>query len=246
MTQGFKILSSCVCSMCRCPLVHGPWSLVRAAERVIAVMRRFRLRRAVMRVHPKASRECCINGFSLLEVLAALAIFAGGMVAVIGLYAPVTRSVAAIAGAEAAASVAEAVRSRLAAMPYEAALPFIQDPALVWNHHAVPGQGQNAASGGTPLIVWMPGGEVVIGGMPAGSAHRNESSPPEAGGAQTAFEVDLIREASLSPVGLDPVAPYVAFVMRVRGPMSQSLAGKMTQPASGGAEALFFAGAISR
>jgi len=52
-----------------------------------------------------------LSGFSLIEVVVAVAIFAIGMVSVVGLFAPVARSVAASSDAEAAARVAEAVRT---------------------------------------------------------------------------------------------------------------------------------------
>lgn len=58
-------------------------------------------------------------GFSLIEVIAAVVIFGIGMLAVAGLYAPVTRAVGGVADAEAAARVADAVRARLRAVPFE-------------------------------------------------------------------------------------------------------------------------------
>src|SRR5262245_11752658 len=69
--------------------------------------------------------------FSLIEVVAAVAVFALGMVAVIGLFAPVTKSVSASGDAEAAARVADAVRARLGALPFDTALALIQAPADV-------------------------------------------------------------------------------------------------------------------
>ncbi|WP_414664385.1 type IV pilus modification PilV family protein [Horticoccus sp. 23ND18S-11] len=66
------------------------------------------------------------SGFSLIEVVVAVAIFAIGMVSVVGLFAPVARSVAASSDAEAAARVAEAVRTRLQSMPYADVLALLK------------------------------------------------------------------------------------------------------------------------
>lgn len=51
--------------------------------------------------------------FSLLEVVAAVGIFAIGMVAVIGMFAPVAKSVSSLADAEAATNVASLLTARL-------------------------------------------------------------------------------------------------------------------------------------
>ena len=48
--------------------------------------------------------------FSLIEVIAAVVIFAVGMISVLGLYGPLTKSVAAVSDTDAAARVADAVR----------------------------------------------------------------------------------------------------------------------------------------
>jgi len=59
-------------------------------------------------------RPCrAARAFSLIEVVAAVGIFAIGMVAVIGLFAPVAKSVGSLVDAEAAANVADLVTARL-------------------------------------------------------------------------------------------------------------------------------------
>lgn len=55
--------------------------------------------------------------FTLVEVVVAVGVFAVGMVAVIGLFAPVARSVGGSADAEIAARVADALRTKLQLMP---------------------------------------------------------------------------------------------------------------------------------
>lgn len=57
------------------------------------------------------------RAFSLLEVVVAIAIFAIGMMAVVGLFTPVARSVGTSADLEAAARVADALRAKLQSMP---------------------------------------------------------------------------------------------------------------------------------
>ena len=59
------------------------------------------------------------NAFSLIEVVVAVGIFAIGMVAVIGLFAPVARNVGSSSDAEAATRVAEALRLKLQSMPWD-------------------------------------------------------------------------------------------------------------------------------
>src|SRR5688572_30724993 len=85
------------------------------------------------------SRSCCAPrwnglirisvacGFSLLEVVAAVAIFAIGMVAVLGLFAPVAKSISTVSDSEAAARVADGVKARLRNLPFDLALSLIQE-----------------------------------------------------------------------------------------------------------------------
>ena len=59
------------------------------------------------------------GAFSLIEVVVAIGIFALGMVAVMGLFTPVARSVSTSADAEVAARVADALRLKLQSLPLE-------------------------------------------------------------------------------------------------------------------------------
>lgn len=69
---------------------------------------------------PRRSRglDRCQGAFSLLEVIVAVGVFAVGMIAILGLFSPVARSVGNAADADAAARVADALRTRLQAMPF--------------------------------------------------------------------------------------------------------------------------------
>lgn len=57
------------------------------------------------------------SGFSLIEVVVAIGIFAFGMVAVLGLFSPMARSVSGSSEGEAAARLADALRAKLQSMP---------------------------------------------------------------------------------------------------------------------------------
>ncbi len=65
---------------------------------------------------PRRSSDGAQAGFSLIEVVAAVGIFAIGMVAVLGLFAPVARSVADTSDADRAARVADALQLKLRGM----------------------------------------------------------------------------------------------------------------------------------
>src|SRR5688572_23291776 len=92
----------------RSPLERGGAQPVRQAQGLEPAERR----RGVFARKPRGA----IHAFSLIEVIAAVAIFAIGMVAVLGLFAPVTKSVAGVSEAESAARVSDALRARLQAL----------------------------------------------------------------------------------------------------------------------------------
>ena len=69
----------------------------------------------------------CRRAFSLIEVVVAVGIFAVGMVAVIGLFAPVARSVGGASDAEAAARVAESLRIKLQGMPWDQVITLLKN-----------------------------------------------------------------------------------------------------------------------
>ena len=84
-----------------------------------------------MRAEPAPSESARRAGFSLIEVIAAVVIFAVGMISVLGLYGPLTKSVAAVSETDAAARVADAVRSRLRQLPFDRAVALVQDSSVV-------------------------------------------------------------------------------------------------------------------
>jgi prepilin-type N-terminal cleavage/methylation domain-containing protein len=200
--------------------------------------------------------------FSLLEVVAAMAIFALGMVAVIGLFAPVSKSVASVGEAEAAARVADAIRARLQAMPFDQALQLVQEPADVRRKDADGAYNPNDGNRYPAVIFGKLSGDIGIYDSGENRKRWYDSSvptPQPVPDADKYFEIDLIRNETLSPASADATAAFVAYTMRVRWPaFLRASSGAPVQvgfnPAGGGAvpydhsrkQVLFFTGAIQR
>lgn len=202
------------------------------------------------------------RAFSLLEVVAAMAIFAIGMVAIIGLFAPVTKTVSSVAEAEAAARVADAVRARLRALPFDRALSLIQAPADVRRKDADGSYNPNDGTRYPAVLFGLLSGDVGI--YDGGENRRRwyDSSVPTPQAVQDAdkfFEIDLIRNETLSPVATDAGRAFVAYTMRVRWPaFLRASSGAAVQvganQAGGGSvpfdhgrkQVLFFTGTIQR
>ena len=204
--------------------------------------------------------------FTLLEVVVAIGIFAIGMVAVIGLFSPIAKSVGDLADAEAATHVAELLSAQLQAQeaadlaanaPFKSLVARLMVSAgkshqLTLNdanpnyNVADPAQNQNllfASRDGTKIgayadAVW------------SGTDHDKF------------FEIALIRNETLSPVAADTATPpplVLGYTARLRWPAFVSLAGSTSgfqpgQAAPGAAvpfdysqkRVLFFAGAVTR
>jgi prepilin-type N-terminal cleavage/methylation domain-containing protein len=161
-----------------------------------------------------------LRGFSLLEVVAAVVIFSIGMVAVLGMFAPVTKSVAAVAEAESAARIADAVRARLRALPFDRALALVQEVADVRRND---GNGAyNPNDGKNPAVIFarLSGDVGIYDPAEARKAWYDSTvpTPVRMADADKYFEVDLIRNDALTPKSADASAPMVAFNIRVRWP----------------------------
>ncbi|MSU47789.1 MAG: prepilin-type N-terminal cleavage/methylation domain-containing protein [Opitutus sp.] len=225
-------------------------------------------RRAVARKtsgwHTGRRRPCPgdARAFSLIEVIAAVVVFAIGMVAVLGLFAPVSKSVSTVSDSEAAARVADAVRARLQALPFNTALTLVQEVAEVRKKD---GDGNYNPNDGTkyPAVLFAKlAGELGIYDAGVNRKQWYDSSVPTplpVANADKFFEIDLIRNDQLSPKGADATAALVAYTMRVRWPMflpgSNGNAVQVgANPAGGGAvpydhskkQVMFFTGAITR
>jgi prepilin-type N-terminal cleavage/methylation domain-containing protein len=201
------------------------------------------------------------QGFSLLEVVAAVAIFAIGMVAVLGLFAPVAKSVSSVADAEAAARVAEAVRARLQALPFDQALLLIQETADVRRNDGDGAYNPNDGRKHPAVLFGKTSGDIGIYDASTGQEAWYDSSVPtprRVADGEKFFEIDLIRNDALSPKSGDATAAMVAFTMRVRWPAfvmtSPTTAVQSGRNPAGGPvpfdqgrkQVLFFNGSITR
>lgn len=196
--------------------------------------------------------------FSLLEVIAAVAIFAVGMMAVLGMYAPVTKSVAAVSDAEAAARVADAVRSRLRSVPFEAARALVQEVADVRRKDGDGAYNPNDGTRYPAVLFGKLDGEVGIYNPAQNRRRWEDSRNGVVADADKFFEIDLIRNEAVTPKSGDATSPVVAFFIRVRWPAfiqtSPTTAVQSAQNPAGGSvtfdhgrkQVLFFSGAIAR
>lgn len=208
------------------------------------------------------TENSALRAFSLIEVIAAVAIFAIGMVAVLGLFAPVTKSVSNVAEAEAAARVADAIRARLQALPFDTALALVQDAAAVRKNDGDPNYNPNDGSKNPAVIFGKLNGDIGLYDGAEGRKRWYDSTVPTpraVADADKFFEVELIRNETLSPKDADPTAAVVAFNLRVRWPaFLASSSGAAVQVGSsaiaagpvpydqGKKQVLFFTGTISR
>jgi type II secretory pathway pseudopilin PulG len=162
------------------------------------------------------------RAFSLIEVVAAIGIFAVGMVAVIALFAPLARSVAGLSEAEAATNVAETLRDELARRA-AAARSFAPITALLKNSTArsheltVADNAPNAAASDPrrdPQLLFVSRDGAKIGAYA-------DTAVWGATDAEKFFEVALIRNETLSPVANDTATPppvVLAYTARIRWP----------------------------
>jgi hypothetical protein len=195
-------------------------------------------------------------------VIAAVAIFAVGMVAVLGLFAPVAKSVSNVGDSEAAIRVADAVRARLQALPFDQILPLIQEVADVRRKDGDGAYNPNDGTKYPAVLFGKLSGEIGIYDATESRKAWYDSSvptPQRMADADKFFEIDLIRNETLTPKADDALAPMVAFTIRVRWPaFMASSSGAPVQvganPAGGGQvpfdhskkQVLFFSGSIMR
>ena len=210
---------------------------------------------------PHLGHASAARAFSLLEVVAAVAIFAIGMVGVLGLFAPVAKTISTVSDAEAAGRVADAVRARLRALPFDRALALIQEVEDVRKNDADGAYNPNDGTRHPAVLFGKLSGDVGMYDAAEGRRAWSDSSvpaPQRLADSEKFFEIDLVRNEALSPKDGDATAAMVAFVMRVRWPAfvmtSPTTAVQSGQSPAGGAvpfdhsrkQVLFFTGAIRR
>lgn len=198
------------------------------------------------------------RAFTLLEVVVAVGVFAIGMVAVIGLFTPVAKSVGDNADAEAAARVADALTLKLKSQPLLVVAGLLKNSKAGGHQLTDADADPNAHPITTdPQIVFASRDGLKIGGYTDpvwidATTRRNSDR-------EKFFEIALIRNETLSPVGseTDPASPYLAYTARLRWPAFLPDTGTAAiQVGSNPAAAvrfdhsrkqvLFFAGAVNR
>lgn len=166
-------------------------------------------------LNARPARHC--RAFSLLEVVAAVGIFAIGMVAVIGLFAPVAKSVGNTADAEAAANVADLLRGRLQGMGISAAALLLKN-STAKSHELVDADAKpdyDITKDAQLLFASRDG--TKIGGYAdpiwIDPATRQPSD------VDKFFEIALMRNETLSPLVADTATPpplVLAYTARIR------------------------------
>lgn len=209
-------------------------------------------------VGPASPHSRSHAAFSLLEVVAAVAIFAIGMIGALALFAPVTKSIATTSEAEVAARVADAVRARLQAIPFKRVASLIEDPVTVRKNDADPGYNPNDGAKHPSVLFGKRNGEIGIYDDAAGRKDWRDSTDATVLDADKFFEIDLIRNEPLSPAASDDNAALLAYTLRVRWPAFvpvSSVAGVQSAQAPAGSavifdhsrkQVLFFTGFVTR
>jgi uncharacterized protein (TIGR02598 family) len=144
--------------------------------------------------------------FSLVEVVVAVGIFAGGAVALIGLFASVARSLRTGADVAAAVDVADAIGAWLRMQPMAAVAARLKSSE----------EFQRDASGADDHPAADP---KVIYASAAGDKIGPGDDPVWKGGdGDKYFEIVLIRNEDLSPAAGDRSSPWLAFALSIRWP----------------------------
>lgn len=202
------------------------------------------------------------KAFSLLEVVAAIGVFAVGMIAVLGLFTPTAKSVGEIADADASSKVASAVRTKLQSLGPAALVPLLKN-AKASGHELTEADARpdyDLTKDPQLLFVSRDGTKVGLYNDPIwiDPVTRQPSD------LEKFFEVALIRNDALSPVAADAAVPpplLYAYTARVRWPafVPDSTPGNLRRAVQAGANptgavrfdhglkhVLFFSGTVTR
>jgi prepilin-type N-terminal cleavage/methylation domain-containing protein len=166
------------------------------------------------------------RAFSLIEVVVAIAIFAFGMVAILGLFAPVARSVSDSADAEAAARLADVVRTRLQSMPVADVIALFKNSTSQGHELTDADQRSDYDLTADPQLLFAARDGSKIGDY--GNAIWTNPTTRRNWDGEKFFEIALIRNETISPkpgstgataeAEPDAVSPLLAYTVRVRWP----------------------------
>lgn len=175
-------------------------------------------------------RVTCGAGFSLLEVVVAVGIFAIGMLAVVGLFTPVARSVSVSSDLESAARVADALRTKLQAMPVPSVIALLKNNSES-GHELATGDARpdyNPVADAKILFANRDGSIIAAYSDPMWGPRTGTVNPDR----EKYYEIALIRNETLSPrtaapadgttdpaADPDATAYLIAYTARIRWPM---------------------------
>ena len=177
-----------------------------------------------------------LTAFTLIEVVVAIGIFAISMVAVIGLFGPVAKSVGDLTDAEAAAHVAELLAVQLqsqepvdlaAGTPFKSLVARLK-VATAKSHQLTDADNSTSYDIVTdPQLLFASRDGTKIGTYGDTTVWGIEVSTRKVSDRDKFFEIALIRNETLSPnnPALDDAAPLLAYTARVRWPAFIPLAG---------------------
>ncbi len=160
-----------------------------------------------------------VRGFSLLEVVVAIGVFALGMTAVIGLFAPAAKAVAGTAEAEAATHLGEALRTELTRR-VRVAGSFAGVTTLLKESDGQGGHALTSTDANPNLPANDPRRDPQLLFASRDGLTFGPYDDPVWGGIDTGkfFEIALIRNETLSPAANDDGAMLLVYTARIRFP----------------------------
>ena len=178
-------------------------------------------------------RRARFHGFSLLEVVFAVALFAVGVVASLALFTPLAGTAARSAEADTAARVADSVLTRLRVLPFATVeSELVQDAEAVQANDAKGAYNPNDGSNPAVLFARADG---EVGVFDPTNSQWRDSRGAVLANADKFFEIDLVRQTALTPKAPAEPAAAVAFVMRIRWPAFRTTGGANFQQIGAGA-----------
>jgi prepilin-type N-terminal cleavage/methylation domain-containing protein len=153
------------------------------------------------------------RAFSLIEVIAATALFATGTLLVARELESLAGSMAAAKQARVAAALPDAVHARLTAMQFEDAARLIQEPGD-------PSLSDYGFVGSDPTVILFGTAHGEVGAFDALAGDWFDATGARIAGADRQFAIALIRNVQLSPNSTDADAAYIAFELRIRWPVA--------------------------
>ncbi len=166
-------------------------------------------------MHPVSNnnRPSCFfrRGFSLIEVVVAVGIFAIAIVSVIGLLGPINKTVADVRDFDDASRVVAAIQSQLQGAGFNNVVNFINSNTKLVADRTGQRIGQDNTADNT--AIW---GLDSLGN--AITDQNGNGSTADERDAQKFFVITLTRNTTLSPATNDTTAGFLAFTITLRWP----------------------------